>query len=229
MYEHLACNLTGAVIVYFFLYESSNLSLESVDLVRPPFKLCKYLLIAFSRCTTIHVANPGHPAHGHRLVTPPVSILSNKQKLHTHTNLLPPVPLTRVKLKRQAAMVRSHRMVNCWLEIPLGLDSGTIKALVWGATALQTGGIPTMGILTGRWYPEWLLVLSPGVLIRLLGVYAGRSDGTERSQLGYGHRPRGGQRRINKRSSHSRNDKHSALGIRCPYISFTKVHHPRSV
>ncbi|EAU83615.1 monosaccharide transporter [Coprinopsis cinerea okayama7 len=26
-----ACNLTGAVVVYFFLYESSNLSLESVD------------------------------------------------------------------------------------------------------------------------------------------------------------------------------------------------------
>lgn len=28
-----ACNLTGAVIVYFFLYESSDLSLESVDLM----------------------------------------------------------------------------------------------------------------------------------------------------------------------------------------------------
>ena len=29
----LACNLTGAVIVYFFLYESSDLSLESVDMM----------------------------------------------------------------------------------------------------------------------------------------------------------------------------------------------------
>lgn len=28
-----ACNLTGAVIVYFFLYESSDLSLESVDMM----------------------------------------------------------------------------------------------------------------------------------------------------------------------------------------------------
>lgn len=32
-----ACNLTGAVIVYFFLYESSDLSLESVDMVRSFF------------------------------------------------------------------------------------------------------------------------------------------------------------------------------------------------
>lgn len=31
-----ACNLTGAVIVYFFLYESSDLSLEDVDMVSPP-------------------------------------------------------------------------------------------------------------------------------------------------------------------------------------------------
>jgi len=29
----IACNLTGAIIVYFFLYESSNLSLENVDLM----------------------------------------------------------------------------------------------------------------------------------------------------------------------------------------------------
>lgn len=29
------CNLLGAVVVYFFLYESSDLSLESVDQVRP--------------------------------------------------------------------------------------------------------------------------------------------------------------------------------------------------
>lgn len=29
-----ACNLTGAVIVFFFLYESSKISLESVDMVR---------------------------------------------------------------------------------------------------------------------------------------------------------------------------------------------------
>lgn len=28
-----ACNLTGAVVVYFFLYESSNLSLESVNMM----------------------------------------------------------------------------------------------------------------------------------------------------------------------------------------------------
>ena len=28
-----ACNLAGAVIVYFFLYESSDLSLERVDMV----------------------------------------------------------------------------------------------------------------------------------------------------------------------------------------------------
>lgn len=28
-----ACNLTGALVVYFFLYESSNLSLESVDMM----------------------------------------------------------------------------------------------------------------------------------------------------------------------------------------------------
>ena len=28
-----ACNLTGAIIVYFFLYESSDLSLESVDMM----------------------------------------------------------------------------------------------------------------------------------------------------------------------------------------------------
>lgn len=28
-----ACNLTGSVIVYFFLYESSDLSLESVDMM----------------------------------------------------------------------------------------------------------------------------------------------------------------------------------------------------
>jgi hypothetical protein len=30
----VGCNLAGVIIVYFFLYESSNLSLESVDMVR---------------------------------------------------------------------------------------------------------------------------------------------------------------------------------------------------
>ena len=29
-----ACNLTGAVVVYLFLYESSDISLENVDMVR---------------------------------------------------------------------------------------------------------------------------------------------------------------------------------------------------
>ena len=33
MFHSVACNLTGAVIVYFFLYESSDLSLESVDMM----------------------------------------------------------------------------------------------------------------------------------------------------------------------------------------------------
>ena len=31
-----ACNLLGAVVVYFFLYESSDISLEGVDQVRLP-------------------------------------------------------------------------------------------------------------------------------------------------------------------------------------------------
>lgn len=30
----VACNLLGAVVVYFFLYESSDLTLETVDQVR---------------------------------------------------------------------------------------------------------------------------------------------------------------------------------------------------
>lgn len=29
-----ACNLMGAVVVYLFLYESSDISLENVDMVR---------------------------------------------------------------------------------------------------------------------------------------------------------------------------------------------------
>lgn len=34
VYWGTACNLTGAAIVYFFLYESSDMSLEDVDMVR---------------------------------------------------------------------------------------------------------------------------------------------------------------------------------------------------
>ena len=33
-----ACNLTGAVVVYFFLYESADLSLESVDNVSSQYR-----------------------------------------------------------------------------------------------------------------------------------------------------------------------------------------------
>ena len=34
MATFLGCNLLGAVVVYFFLYESSGLSLEYVDMVQ---------------------------------------------------------------------------------------------------------------------------------------------------------------------------------------------------
>lgn len=62
-----ACNLTGAVIVYFFLYESSDLSLESVDMARPPSPLLHDLcLYFFSRCTVTRTASPGRPPTGHR-------------------------------------------------------------------------------------------------------------------------------------------------------------------
>jgi len=40
-----AFNLMGAVVVYFFLYESSDISLESVDMVRP--------CLGFSRLFTL--------------------------------------------------------------------------------------------------------------------------------------------------------------------------------
>ncbi|OAX33648.1 general substrate transporter [Rhizopogon vinicolor AM-OR11-026] len=46
-YVPAACNLMGAVVVYFFLYESSNLSLESMDKVGCLFFA---LVNRFKRC-----------------------------------------------------------------------------------------------------------------------------------------------------------------------------------
>ena len=69
-----ACNLTGAVVVYLFLYESSDISLENVDLVRVRLGCSSRSLTCFDRCTRIQSANRGRLVDGHRLGTCPARI-----------------------------------------------------------------------------------------------------------------------------------------------------------
>lgn len=60
--------MTGAVVVYLFLYESSDLSLESVDDVFAflfPFDDVDEAGEKNHRCTTILDANRGLPDHGY--------------------------------------------------------------------------------------------------------------------------------------------------------------------
>ena len=62
-----ACNLAGAVIVYFFLYESSDLSLESVDMVssRAPNMRKQITDVSTTyRCIVTQIASLGHLARG---------------------------------------------------------------------------------------------------------------------------------------------------------------------
>lgn len=65
-----SCNLVGAVVVYLFLYESSDLTLENVNLVRILFVLIHAILTRFDRCTPTRRVNRGHRANGPRLGTP---------------------------------------------------------------------------------------------------------------------------------------------------------------
>ena len=66
----LGCNLLGAAVVYFFLYESSGLSLEAVDMVRPS-TLHGYSsgLIIDDRCTKTRPVSHGTLVNGLRRVT----------------------------------------------------------------------------------------------------------------------------------------------------------------
>lgn len=54
-----ACNLLGAVVVYFFLYESSGLTLENVDVVRLSVH---YIYVLLSKTVTQMYRDPNcHP------------------------------------------------------------------------------------------------------------------------------------------------------------------------
>lgn len=77
-----ACNLTGAVFVYFF-YESADLSLESVDRVCCTVTLVTSDLVPLTpfRCTTTQTVNHGHLVHGRQRDTPRAMTSSTKQKL----------------------------------------------------------------------------------------------------------------------------------------------------
>jgi hypothetical protein len=90
-----ACNLLGAIVVYFFLYESSDLSLESVDQVcrvhNFPRLLCAH---NFLRCTMILRSSRGRAAPGRRPVmrTAPTSLTRRVPPRHISRSLLARVP-----------------------------------------------------------------------------------------------------------------------------------------
>jgi hypothetical protein len=81
-YVFAACNLLGAVIVFFFLYESSDLSLESVDdvSVLSPSKIDWNADYESVRCTTTPSANLGRRRNGHLLDIPHDTTLRSKRK-----------------------------------------------------------------------------------------------------------------------------------------------------
>ena len=80
-----ACNLTGAVVVYLFLYESSDISLENVDMVRARLGSSR-LLTRVDRCTLIRSVNRGRLVVGHRPATCPVKISSCGQGVRRSKN-----------------------------------------------------------------------------------------------------------------------------------------------
>jgi len=103
----VACNLTGALIVYFFLYESSDLSLESVDDVR---MFCYIGFTSFwcdtvQRCTMTRNVNRGRQRSGLPLDTLPDTTSSNRPKLLKHGNLSPVVQSRRNKSSMPVSMV----------------------------------------------------------------------------------------------------------------------------
>jgi hypothetical protein len=65
---HSACNLVGVVVVYFFLYESSHISLENVDNVcDSSLRWSVDLSAIYVRCTPTLTANLGLPEAGPHL------------------------------------------------------------------------------------------------------------------------------------------------------------------
>ena len=95
-----ACNLTGAVVVYFFLYESADLSLESVDIVSLPAP-CPDLVIDFRhaiRCIMTRIASRGHRGVGRLLDTLPAWSRQGETNLK---NLRKMAPSMRSRLNTQ--------------------------------------------------------------------------------------------------------------------------------
>lgn len=62
------CNLLGAIVVYFFLYESSGSSLEAVDTVGSSLAWVFCSLTGVYRCTKTRLASHGTPVSGHHRV-----------------------------------------------------------------------------------------------------------------------------------------------------------------
>jgi hypothetical protein len=109
------CNLAGAVIVYFFLYESSGLSLESVDQVshaskneiQAPEDLH---LTTFFRCTMTLHASHGRLVSGRQQATARAATLSSKRAPPRHTSHLhSPVQEPRRRGRRRLIPTRTAR------------------------------------------------------------------------------------------------------------------------
>ena len=150
--KFIACNLAGAIVVYFFLYESSNLPLESVD------DVCKISLLPFfdddidgktyiyiHRCTTILTANRGLPDHGHRLDTAHAVILCYKGKLlkqmkqrkqHSTAVLL--------RMRNENSEARGWWWCQPW-ESPLSLVLLVIGMQVFLEYGMGTSGVEIIG------------------------------------------------------------------------------------
>jgi Sugar (and other) transporter len=81
------CNLVGAIVVYFFLYESSGHSLENVDNVSPlPASKNPHLTETPQlRCITILLAKPGSQDTGSPLRTQhdQISVILLPRRRHT--------------------------------------------------------------------------------------------------------------------------------------------------
>ena len=77
----LGCNLLGAAVVYFFLYESSGLSLEAVDMVQSSHLYSPSVhLISVNRCIkTLHVSH-GTPVSGLQRVIRPARNLKQRRR-----------------------------------------------------------------------------------------------------------------------------------------------------
>lgn len=116
MTSFLGCNLLGAVVVYFFLYESSGLSLESVDMVWY-FRLHTYSihLIDVNRCIKIRRVSHGTPVNGHQRVTRTVKSLRQRRRRRKTMTVC---PLRQIRVRREPLTKSSQAHLNTEMKIP---------------------------------------------------------------------------------------------------------------